>query len=98
MKSILIPTDFSVDARNAALYAIALFGTMDCQYFLIHAYSIPARPNPSMFIKDVAELKVEVVESLEEERKLIIKHLEGASLNIRLLAEPGPLTVHQSLI
>ncbi|MGS2739462.1 universal stress protein [Sinomicrobium sp. M5D2P17] len=34
MKNILIPTDFSINSRNAVRYAMLLFGTSECNFYL----------------------------------------------------------------
>ena len=41
MKRILVPTDFSDDARNASHYAAKLAGKMQAQITLLHAYMLP---------------------------------------------------------
>lgn len=39
MKKILLPTDFSNNARNAAEYAIEMFGYNDVEYILLNTYT-----------------------------------------------------------
>ncbi|UOB17923.1 universal stress protein [Abyssalbus ytuae] len=41
MKRILIPTDFSDNARNAIDYALELFKSEECKFFFLHTYTIP---------------------------------------------------------
>ena len=41
MKKILIPTDFSKNARNAALFAFSLFEKDQCKFYLLNTYEIP---------------------------------------------------------
>jgi len=41
MKKILIPTDFSENAKNAADYAITMFDSEDTTFLLLHAFYIP---------------------------------------------------------
>lgn len=44
MKKILLPTDFSENARNTMEYAVKLFSSEPVHYELIHAYDLPAAP------------------------------------------------------
>ncbi|MFT4832813.1 MAG: nucleotide-binding universal stress UspA family protein [Psychroserpens sp.] len=46
MKNILIATDFSEDAWNAAKYAIELYKDMDCVFYLLNTYT-PAKASGS---------------------------------------------------
>jgi len=41
MKKILIPTDFSDNATNAALYGLSLFGKEECDVILLNTFNIP---------------------------------------------------------
>jgi len=41
MKKLLIPTDFSDNAYNAALYGLALFWKEECEVILLNTYNIP---------------------------------------------------------
>lgn len=42
MKNILVPVDFSENARNALAYAIDLAGHLQSNIFLLHAYRVPS--------------------------------------------------------
>jgi nucleotide-binding universal stress UspA family protein len=46
LKNILIATDFSEDAWNAAKYAIELYKDMDCVFYLLNTYT-PAKASGS---------------------------------------------------
>lgn len=39
MKKIILPTDFSDNAHNAALYALKLFKDQECTFYLLHTYT-----------------------------------------------------------
>ncbi|MFZ2899419.1 MAG: universal stress protein [Saprospiraceae bacterium] len=43
MKNILVPIDFSENARNALAYAIDLAGRFQGKIFLLHAYRVPTK-------------------------------------------------------
>lgn len=42
MKNILLPTDFSDNARNAAAYALQFFQNVPCTFHLLHVIPVPA--------------------------------------------------------
>jgi nucleotide-binding universal stress UspA family protein len=44
MKTILVPTDFSASAENAARYAMQLALAIQANVKLCHAYRVPAEP------------------------------------------------------
>ena len=39
MKNILLPTDFSENSWNAIKYALQLFKTETCKFYLLNAYT-----------------------------------------------------------
>lgn len=41
MKKIVLPTDFSQNAKNAISYALQLFAETDCTLYLFHTYAVP---------------------------------------------------------
>jgi len=66
MKTILIPTDFSSGADNAARFAFQLMRDEACHFILLHCYHVPATtPDISISISEV--LKTEAEKKLEEE-------------------------------
>ncbi len=91
MNKILIPTDFSEGARSAALYALALFGEQEYQYFLTNAFEVVPHENPSVLLKMMDDRKLEVVARLEEEKKEIEETLGDKTVKLECLAEVGPL-------
>lgn len=70
MKRILLPTDFSENALNAASYALQLFKEEECTFYLIHTYT-PAAFNSGMMIDSYSALQFE-----ELTRKNAIKALD----------------------
>ncbi|HVX01406.1 MAG TPA: universal stress protein [Candidatus Babeliaceae bacterium] len=69
MKSILVPTDFSPSAKNAARYAVHLATMLQENVMLCHALTIPAAtfagqlPGP---LEDDQEIKQQAEEELLE--------------------------------
>ena len=41
MKKVLLPTDFSKNAKNAAVFALSLFKNDKCEFYLLNTYQIP---------------------------------------------------------
>lgn len=66
-KHIVLPTDFSQNARNASIYAIKLFGVDNVEYTLLNCYSMP-HSGADMLISLIDILRAESEEGLEEER------------------------------
>ncbi|MES2590745.1 MAG: universal stress protein [Bacteroidota bacterium] len=70
MKKILIPTDFSPAARNAALYAVELAKSMQCELLLYHAYVIqvaPATEVPWVIVPDLTDIENDKKMRMEKE-------------------------------
>lgn len=44
MKNIVVPTDFSQNARNAVEYAISLFSNVPCNFYLLHVADLSEAP------------------------------------------------------
>lgn len=69
MKRVLIPTDFSDTALNAAAYAIKLFEGISCEFYLFHAYKVPQSVGVLISVAEI--LKQESADNLvNEERRL----------------------------
>jgi nucleotide-binding universal stress UspA family protein len=71
MKTIIIPTDFSANARKAAVFAYELFGA-ESTYILLNAYEIPASTHSTMFMSLEEELKKDAIRELENEKKELL--------------------------
>ena len=67
MKTILLPTDFSVNSLHAIKYAVNLFRYEECRYILVNAYQTP---------KAGAAMMVSIEDILEEESEKELKDLE----------------------
>lgn len=78
-KRIVLPTDFSENARNASSYAIKLFGSEDVEYVLLNCYAMP-HSGADMLISLIDILRAESEEGLEDELSEILREfpdLEG---------------------
>lgn len=85
MSRILIPTDFSINARNAFEYGCSLLGT-DHEYFLFNAYEEPRSTASSMVsLRDI--LAEASLDSLHEELQYIKTQHPG--INISTVSEYG---------
>jgi nucleotide-binding universal stress UspA family protein len=92
MKNILVPTDFSPTAHNAALYAVKLAAqTGAAEVILYHAYQMPVIIDPMamapvMQALDEAQLKSDSFERLEKEG-LLLKPFCSKNIHIRYTAD-----------
>lgn len=87
MKKILVPTDFSSNARHALRYAIDVFGP-EVQIVLLNAYEEPASTTTSMIaLKDI--LHEASRKSLQEERDKAMKEFAGSFANIETASVYG---------
>ncbi|UAM97564.1 universal stress protein [Polaribacter litorisediminis] len=73
-KRIVLPTDFSKNAYNAIHYAIELYKTQSCEFFIIHSYYLP-----------LPEFKNEILLSLESTFKKLNEVEEQAEKNMKNL-------------
>ena len=75
MKKILIPTDFSLPAENAAHYALALAKNLKADILLCNAFKVPSEaptaPQVAWPLMDYKELKQEVTSELDSLVKLL---------------------------
>lgn len=68
MKSIIISTDFSPAAKNAADYAAQLSKNLDCSLVLFHAWSVPPLSAESLAVPvTIADLEQSTIMALHEE-------------------------------
>lgn len=88
MKNILLLTDFSDIARNAALYALKLFENEQVSFTLLNAYDIEF--SGTLYIVQVKEeLAAESVEKLNSDLFFLLKRVPDA--NIRIASSFGSL-------
>ncbi len=98
MQTILIATDFSEPAQNAADYAIALAGFLAARTILVHVYKDPfSGPGISDPAKNSALLKSELSSRLAEEKDRLIKTAAIQPDLTALVAEGDPAEVIGSL-
>lgn len=89
MQTILVPTDFSVTARNAALYAIQLAEDLGIpKVILYHAYQLPVSVDPmmpTMQMMDIREIKqladTELDKFLSEVKSAIVSEVALEAVN-----------------
>lgn len=68
-KVILVATDFSLDAKNAAAEAVQLAKRLDARCFLVHAWHVPIGPwegGASMPMQVIAQVEAAATQCLEE--------------------------------
>ena len=96
MKTILVPTDFSETAKNAALFAISLAKQLKTgRIILYNAFQSPVVTDPNMARVDVVDIK-ELQKSSEENLeyfRLVLKPFCGTDITIDTLSEYGMLSV-----
>ena len=92
MKTILLPTDFSENARNAMRYAIAMFCNEECRFILMNTYKTPIAGASMLVSIDDIMLK-ETIKMLEEEKEKIAEWKSCANLKIDLRAEFGDIVM-----
>ena len=91
MKHILLPTDLSACALNAAAFAFDLFGTSDTKYTLLHAYYAVGFNDP--FLPEVpAAIQRSSQEELEEFSKRCLALRPGERPNLTRVVSFGALT------
>lgn len=96
MNAILVPTDFSETARNAARYAIELAKQLKCKKMIFYnAYQTPLVTDANMALVDaidIDELKKSSEENLES-FKLTLKAFCDKDLQLETLSEYGMVTI-----
>jgi len=81
MKNIVLPTDFSDNARHACRYAINLYKGQEVTFHLIHSFEPPHPTGMLIRIDDI--MKKEALQSLKSEQSLLEKDLnEGQRLEV----------------
>lgn len=87
MMKILIPTDFSENAHQAARYALALFGD-SAYYTLVNAYQVP-HSGSTMLISIADILKRDSEQLLKEQLGRLEDEFPNLTSNLSILAEMG---------
>ncbi len=90
MAHILLPTDFSENALNAALFAVQLYGDKGNVYTVLNSYMLPRGAATTMWSIDDLLAKGSV-EGLDEFKTRLEKELAGRRPEIRVLSEHGDL-------
>jgi len=85
MKTLIVPTDFSPAAINAANYALDMALEINAEVLLLHVYQIPvAITDTPLPLIDIDELKLIANERLDKHRKEL-EHI--ASRNIKITTQ-----------
>jgi len=108
-KHILLPTDFSSNARNAIDYAIQMFGKEECIFYILNAFEVGASGLSSTMAKNkntrlhqaVKEESERHVKSLIEELKTnnenTLHQFKGLSISDSLLNAVGKTIIDYSI-
>lgn len=95
MKTILVPTDFSPTAKNAAMYAINFAKQLKYERILLYnAYQTPLTTDPNIALIDtidITELEKSSRTNLENFRMLLKPYCD-ASMSLDILSEYGAVT------
>ncbi len=82
MKTIIIPTDFSLSATNALHYGIDMAGAINASILLLHVYSIPVSyAEVPMVLVSLDEMKKSADRQMEELKKET-EHLVSGTIKI----------------
>lgn len=83
MKKVLIPTDFSENARNAMEYAIQLSGINGYEFVLLNAFKTPNAGSGGMLVSLDEVLEKEGVKDLKREKIYFEEKYPGINISIR---------------
>ena len=98
-RKILLPTDFSKNALNAAVYALKLLAEQECTFYFMHSIAIKVNMLSNLSDKVIkalsedAEAKLLNLKNLIEERNLNLKHNFETVLSTENLNEAVKKTV-----
>ena len=90
MAHILIPTDFSPNALNAALYALELYGAEGNTFTLLHCYAMPSHGESIMWNMD-DRMRKNSQEDLSEFMTSLRAKLPGMEHQLEMKSERGYL-------
>ena len=95
MKTILVPTDFSSTAKNAAMYAINFAKQLKYERIILYnAYQAPLTTDPDIAMintVDITELEKSSKTNLEN-FKMVLKPYCDASVTLDIISEYGAVT------
>ncbi len=81
-KHILLPTDFSANARNAIDYAIYLFEKVECVFHILHAFEVgPSNLSSNMGKAKDTRLFRAIKDESERDVKTLVSELESVNKN-----------------
>jgi len=83
MKTILLPTDFSENAYNAAIYSIQLYKEETCNFILLNSYEVNGYYSGSMFVARPNQRSIKEIETFSKEQLI---QLQG---QLEDLSQPG---------
>ncbi|MEX0289185.1 MAG: universal stress protein [Flavobacteriaceae bacterium] len=66
-KRILIPTDFSKNALNAARYALDLYAKLNCEFYFLNVFRLDSYTTDGLFIPEPGSAKYETARLASEE-------------------------------
>ena len=89
MKTIVLPTDFSENARNAARYAMELYRSEEVRFVLFYAYGLPARPTEIMMTSVREKLDDAAMEDLTQELETLLEDAPVTNDSFELKTEFG---------
>lgn len=92
MLTILLPTDFSDNARNAARFAMNAFGFEEVRYVLLNAYDMPHHSSGMMINLDDV-LKKDAEEAMSKEVAFLKSAYPGMGDNLKTLCRKGEITM-----
>lgn len=90
MARILVPTDFSSGALNAAVYAVRLFGAEGNRFVLLNTYMMPAGAASTMWNMDEL-LAREALNGVKAFEDAVRKALPGVEVELDAVCEHGDL-------
>jgi len=83
MKNILLPTDFSENAYNAALYSIQLFNEETCNFILLNSFDVNGYYPGSLFIARPNQKTIQDIEASSKEQLNLLQ------VQLEKLSSPG---------
>lgn len=82
MKKVLVPTDFSDNARNAFDFAVQLSGIEGCEYILLNAYKTPSASGGMLVSLDEV-LEKEGIKDLKREKIKLENNYPGINISLK---------------